>query len=50
MNQTNKIKNNITFDIVIVGAGPSGIAFACGFADTNIRIAIVDKLPRKVIA
>ena len=42
--------NNIIFDIVVVGAGPTGIAFACGFADTNIKIAIVDKLPRAAIA
>ena len=50
MIRANKIKNNIKFDIVVVGAGPIGIAFACGFADTNIRIAIIDKLPKKVIA
>ncbi len=42
--------NNIIFDIVVVGAGPTGIAFACGFAETNVRVAIVDKLPREVIA
>ena len=50
MIRANKIKNNIKFDIVVVGAGPAGIAFACGFAGTNIRVAIIDKLPRKVIA
>jgi len=42
--------NNIIFDIVVVGAGPAGIAFACGFAETNVKIVIVDKLPREVIA
>ena len=45
-----KKKNNTIFDIVVVGAGPIGIAFACGFAGTNIKVAIVDKLPREVIA
>ena len=45
-----KRENNIIFDIVVVGAGPAGIAFACGFAETNIRVAIVDKLPREIIA
>ena len=45
-----KIKNNIKFDIVVVGAGPTGIAFACGFVGTNIKVAIIDKLPREVIA
>ena len=45
-----KKENNTIFDIVVVGAGPIGIAFACGLAGTNIRVAIVDKLPREVIA
>ena len=49
MNFNKKRENNKVFDIVIVGAGPAGIAFACGFADTNIKIAIIDKLPREVI-
>ena len=50
MSFNKKRKNNRIFDIVVIGAGPTGIAFACGFADTNIKVAIVDKLPRKVIA
>ena len=45
-----KINNNIKFDIVVVGAGPMGIAFASGFVGTNIKVAIIDKLPRKIIA
>ena len=49
MIQTNKIKNNIKFDIVVVGAGPVGIAFACSFADTKLKVAIIDKLPKKII-
>ena len=31
-------KINKKFDIVIVGGGPIGIAFACGFADTKIKV------------
>ena len=50
MNFNKKRENNKVFDIVIVGAGPTGIAFACGFADTNIKIAIIDKLPNAVIS
>ncbi len=50
MTPNKKKENNLIFDIVVVGAGPTGIAFACGFADTKIRVAIVDKLPRKLIA
>lgn len=45
-----KISNNKIYDIVIVGAGPAGIAFASGFADTNIKIAIIDKSPVKIIS
>ena len=43
-------KKNTKFDIAVVGAGPAGIAFACGFVGTNIKVAIIDKLPREVIA
>ena len=43
-------KKNTKFDIAVVGAGPAGVAFACGFAGTNIKVAIIDKLPREVIA
>ena len=49
MTFTKKKKNNKIFDVVVVGAGPTGIAFACGFAETNIRVAIVDKSPREII-
>ena len=45
-----KIKNNIKFDIVVVGAGPTGIAFASGVVGTSIKVAIIDKLPKEVIA
>ena len=45
-----KNKKNIRFDIAVVGAGPTGIAFACGFAGTNIKVAIIDKLPIEIIA
>ena len=49
MSYIKKTENNVIFDIVVIGAGPTGIAFACGFAGTNIKIAVVDKLPRGVI-
>ena len=44
MSSKNKNKK---FDIVVVGGGPIGIAFACGFADTKLKIAIVDKLTKQ---
>ena len=37
------------FDIAVVGAGPIGIAFACGFADTNMRVVIVEKQKKKIL-
>ena len=49
MSYIKKTENNVIFDIVVIGAGPTGIAFACGFAGTNIKVAVVDKLPRRVI-
>ena len=45
-----KNESNTIFDILVVGAGPAGIAFACGFADTSIKIAIVDKLSKVSIS
>jgi len=45
-----KTASNINFDIVIIGGGPIGIAFACGFADTKIKVAIVDKMPKNKIS
>ncbi len=37
------------FDIVIIGSGPNGIALACSLADTKLKIAIVDKAPKKLL-
>ncbi len=38
------------FDIAIIGAGPVGIAFACSFAKTNLKIAIIEKHQKKILA
>ena len=35
------------FDIAVIGAGPVGIAFACGFANSNMNIVIVEKQIKK---
>ena len=37
------------FDIAIIGAGPIGIAFACAFANSNIKIIIVEKQIKKTL-
>ena len=46
----NSKKNKMIFDIAIIGAGPVGIAFACSFAKTNMKIAIIEKLPKQILA
>ena len=35
------------YDIIIIGAGPAGMALACTFADTKIKIAIVERKIKK---
>ena len=37
------------YDITIIGSGPNGIALACSLADKNLKIAIIDKVPKKVL-
>ncbi len=36
----------MNYDIAIIGAGPNGNAFACSLADSNLKIALIDKFPR----
>ncbi len=44
-------KNEIVdFDIVIIGSGPVGIAFASAFSNSKIKIAIIDKMPKRIIS
>ena len=31
------------FDLVIIGAGPSGLSLACALAKTKLKIAIIEK-------
>jgi len=38
------------YDVIIIGAGPAGLSFACSIADTNLNVVIIDKLARKVLA
>ena len=34
-------------DIVIIGAGPSGLSLACSLAETNLKIMIIENQPIK---
>ena len=42
-------KNKMFFDIAIIGAGPVGIAFACGFANSNMKVVIVEKQTKQML-
>jgi len=37
-------------DIIIIGAGPSGLSLACSLAETNLQIIIIENQPIKKIA
>ncbi len=39
-----------SFDIVVAGAGPVGLAFAASLAGTGLRIALVDPQPQAALA
>ena len=40
----------MTYDIIIIGAGPAGLSFARSLADTELRIALIEKQSREQIA
>jgi len=50
MTRANTKKKDTKFDVAIIGAGPAGIAFACGLSNTNLKVAIIDKQPRESIS
>tara|TARA_B100000029_G_scaffold271208_1_gene266343 strand:+ start:6137 stop:7330 length:1194 start_codon:yes stop_codon:yes gene_type:complete len=50
MTRTNTKKNDAKFDIAIIGAGPTGIAFACGLSNTNLKVVIIDKQTKESIS
>lgn len=40
----------MSYDITIIGAGPAGLNFANSIADTGLKILVIEKLTKKVIA
>ena len=42
-------KKELIFDIAVIGAGPVGIAFACSIAETNLRVAVMEKQTKKIL-
>ncbi|UNU73818.1 5-demethoxyubiquinol-8 5-hydroxylase UbiM [Moraxella nasovis] len=37
-------------DIIVIGAGPAGLAFACQFKNSDLRITVLEKAPLESIA
>lgn len=35
------------FDVAIIGAGPAGLSFACSLRDSNLKVAVIEKLSKK---
>ena len=38
------------YDIAIIGAGPAGLSFAASLGDSGLKVAVIEKSPKKVIA
>jgi len=47
MNQLNTKKQ---YDLIIVGAGPAGLSFACSLIDLNLKVLVVDKSNKESIS
>ena len=47
------MKNNNSsniYDVVIIGAGPAGLSFACSLANQDQKILVVEKSPHTSIS
>ncbi len=40
----------MTYDIIIVGAGPAGLSFARSLANSELKIALIEKQSREQLA
>ena len=38
------------YDLAIIGAGPSGLSFACSLRDSGLNIAVIEKQSRQLLA
>ena len=41
---------NENYDVVVVGAGPAGLSFACSMANTDLKVLVVERSSLKVIS
>ena len=48
--RAHNFENPMTYDIIIVGAGPAGLSFARSLANTGLRIALIEKQSREQLA
>jgi 2-polyprenyl-6-methoxyphenol hydroxylase-like FAD-dependent oxidoreductase len=35
------------YDIAIIGAGPAGLSFAASLGDSGLKVAVIEKSPKK---
>ena len=47
---SDKTYSRMTYDIIIIGAGPTGLGFARSLADTGLNIVLIEKSPASIIA
>ena len=41
---------NMSSDLLVVGAGPAGLALACAAADAGLRVTVLEQQPRAAVA
>lgn len=37
-------------DIIIIGAGPAGLSFACSLTDSDLKVVVIEKLAKGILA
>ncbi len=49
MSEVSKVSDALSYDVIIVGAGPAGLSFARTLKDTNLKIGMIERAPLKSI-
>jgi ubiquinone biosynthesis UbiH/UbiF/VisC/COQ6 family hydroxylase len=45
-----QLKTEKKYDVIIVGAGPAGLSFACSLIDLNLKVLVVDRSKKESIS